>query len=199
MRKRRLLPILLVGWWLVQLTGCIHVPTSFKNLSPDVRRRQLSRLNDWQVTGSLSIHSPQQAVIARYSWQQRGNSYDITLKSSLNLMQIKMTGTVGQFVKVCRSSDHCVKAAAPAALLQEALGWSAPIEYLRYWIRGMAVPNQPAFLEYDRFGHITSMRQYGFSLWFSKYTPYDGVDLPRRIDLQYPTLQMRLIISEWNI
>jgi outer membrane lipoprotein LolB len=205
MRNRLLLPIFVVSIsiLLTQLVGCAHFPSarssSFHYISPSVRNQQLKTIQHWTIRGALSIQSPKQSVIAHYQWKQTQANYHINLSSTLNLVQATVTGKQNQFVELCRSVKDCFTAQTPEILLQEQLGWSLPISYLNYWVRGVPVPDGPSTLKYDSFGHLVLMHQHGFNIKYSRYKTYSGIDLPGRIDLQYPNLNIRLTISQWNL
>jgi outer membrane lipoprotein LolB len=198
-----LLPILLVvsiSLFLTQLTGCVHLaktPT-FHYVPPNIRSQQLLAMKNWAIEGALSIQSPQQSVIAHYQWKQANQSYDIDLSSALNLVRVSIIGQAGQYVRLCRSNNQCYQAKTPEALLKQQLGWNLPVSSLMYWVRGIRQPGQ-AIRKYDAFGHLIFMQQKGFSLWFSNYKTAGGIDLPHRLDLQYPNLKIRLVIKQWNI
>jgi outer membrane lipoprotein LolB len=202
MRNRFLLPILIAGMslFLTQLSGCAHLsktPT-FHYIAPNIRNEQALAIKNWEIEGALSIQSPQQSVIAHYQWDQKDKNYDIELSSALNLVRVNITGRNNQFVQLCRSNKQCYRAKTPELLLKQQLGWDLPLSYLEYWIRGIPFKGE-AVKKYDQYGHLIFMQQHGFDLWFSNYKSFKGVDLPTRLDLQYPELKIRLIIKQWNI
>ena len=202
MRNRFLLPIFIavMSLFLTQFLGCAHFSRtpSFHYISPSIRNQQALAIKNWKIEGAMSIQSTQQSVITHYQWHQRAANYDIQLSSVLNLVRVNITGREYQFVKLCRSNKRCYQAKTPELLLKQQLGWDLPISYLKYWIRGIPLQGK-AIKKYDPYGHLIFMQQNGFDLWFSNYQSFNGVDLPTRLDLQYPKLKIRLIIKQWNI
>lgn len=191
-----LLPMLLVG--------CANVKTaqkynpSVQNASAKARQAQASKINSWNIQGSLSLQLPaQRSSILAYNWQQYGSNYRIQLNSTLNLYQINLVGQKGS-VTLTQANKQPLVARSPENLLQQAVGWSLPISNLYYWMRGIPAPG-PYSAQYDGLGHITSLQQQGWFLSYLRYTTVNGIDLPSLISMQGSNIKARVLMRRWGI
>lgn len=69
------------------------------------------------------------------------------------------------------------------ALAEEVLGFPLPLNGLRYWIRGAAIPGRPAQLQQDN-GVATQIEQDGWRIQIEER--FEGGTDPRRLNVQRP-------------
>ncbi len=161
-----------------------------------VREKKLMTLIDWSIKGAFSIQQNGSAHIANYEWQQRGQSYFINIRSSLNLVGAQIKGRPNK-VWLYRGDKMPVIAHTPEALMQQELGYSLPISDLQFWIRGLPAI-APHTAKYDAFGHIASLKQDGWNITYDRYRPLGDVDVPRVIELSRPGLHIKIVANIWS-
>lgn len=200
MEVRTYRPLLLA--MLLLLTGCTSLKlepqtAQFKPQSWEQRRSSLEKIHEWGINGAFSVQQNDKVNIANYSWQQNGSDYQIRINSSLNLYSLFIEGRNGQ-VTLWESKQKSITAQSPEALMKQRLGWSIPISYLAYWIRGL-----PAKTEYqsrqDAYGHLSQLRQQGWRVKFTEYTNVQRYDLPRILQIEGHGLQIKIAIKQWTI
>jgi|SRR3989339_942219 len=204
MTKKILTGLLLIVFML-NMAGCATLPPqsvpTFQKISPQVRQKNLSALTNWAITGEMSIEDKTQAVMVDYQWQQKGLDYQIHLNSPMNFVSAKIIGKRGGAVQLWRSKTQVFTAISPEVLLEQQLGWRVPISYLFYWIRGIPAPARPLNhlqTKYDDSGHLIFLDQQNWQVNFSDYISIGKVDLPKQIDLNYPSLHVRIVINKWS-
>ncbi len=188
------------------LTGCVSTATppqqagSFQSKTVNERQTQLTTVRSWNASGAISIQQGRQSpMIMRYNWQQVGPyNYHVNLSSSLNLAAVTITGRPNR-VTLQKGNQAPISAATPEALMQRNLGWSLPIPSLWYWARGLPAPGPTQSTQYDRYGHLTSLRQNGWLVQYSNYHTIQGVDLPEVIELNRADISARIVVKEWRI
>lgn len=189
------------------LAGCVSTATppeqpetSFKVKTVQERQAGLVEVHSWYATGAISIQQAQRSpVIMRYEWRQQGpDHYRIDLAASLNLAAVSITGTP-QRVTLQKGNEPPVSAPTPEQLMQRSLGWSLPIPSFWYWARGLPAPGANEGTQYDKFGHLVSLRQKGWQVTFSGYHTIQGVDLPDVIELHRADIAVKLVIKQWQI
>jgi outer membrane lipoprotein LolB len=77
------------------------------------------------------------------------------------------------------------------------LGWSVPIKSLPFWLRGIPA-HAPFVAHYNAYGLIDSMEQQGWTIRYTSYTDMDNYDLPRRIILSRPGMDITIVLNHWD-
>ncbi|HAG61572.1 MAG TPA: outer membrane lipoprotein LolB [Coxiellaceae bacterium] len=185
------------------LTGCVNLTpptgaTSFNTQHETTRAQQLNNITHWTTRGAFSITTPKEAQIANYTWHLTDQThYTIHIASSLNLYQLHITQS-GDHVTLIKDQNKPLIANNPESLMQQALGYSLPISNLYYWIRGLPAPGTQQ-TTYNQYGHLTQLKQDGWTITFLNYTHQGDVDLPQLIRLNGHHLAIKLVIKQWNL
>lgn len=86
----------------------------------------------------------------------------------------------------------------PTLLLQQATGWTIPVNEMRYWVRALPAPGSAAsnFV----FGAVNAARPLGFTQagWTLKFEGGEAGGPPQRIFANKGESQVRLIIDTWS-
>lgn len=186
----------------VMLSGCTslsvlsvaHAP--FHKQSWQQRRHALTRIRSWNIDGAFSIRQMNKSTIASYIWQQRGNSYNIRIHSSLDIYTADIAGRPN-YVTLQRSNQQRFSARTPEQLMQKQLGWHLPISSLYYWMRGLPAPGKYQ-AKFDTFGHLIYLQQAGWQIQFSNYISVGKVDLPRTLQLNSERFAVKIVIKHWK-
>lgn len=190
------------------LTGCANLnymvgsPQKFTVESPATRFAQLEKVNFWEATGSVGIKlTNKPAELARMDWYQFNRAYRISLTSALDLYQISIHGTLGR-VNLWKNGTRFSTAKTPEGLMENAVGWSLPVDALSLWIKGAPVQSKPYHAAYDKWGHITALSQQG---WVISYTAYKvnkefNTDLPHVIQMRRSdgSLSAKIVVRHWS-
>lgn len=202
---KKILPFLIIF-----IGGCAAVnqqpQTSFNDfgkplgthyLSRPQRNAQLSAINSWAARGSIAIHTQQKGWNASFHWQQQSKNYNITLFGPLGTNRVQLSGSP-QHVTL-QTANKTVSAYTPEALLQQELGWNIPVSDLVYWLRGTPGPDTRSRQSYDMNNHLVHLTQQGWNIVYLRYIAVNGIDLPNRLLLSNGPLQIRVVISQWDI
>lgn len=184
---------------IILLTGCAHLgkqPTTHARLSWQQRQIALKQIKNWNIDGALSITHNKKRDMARFKWEQKSHLYNIILSGPLNLNRIKIVGSSTQ-VKLCRSTNNCVRAKTPEQLTAKQLGWQLPISNIRYWILSLPAPKTKiTSTSFDQHGHLTTLNQSGWQIRYSEFvTQRDNLELPKLIELANNNLIVKLKIK----
>ncbi len=180
------------------LSACAHKPIepTYRHVLPAVRQTQLTTLSHWQLSGSFSLRSAQQSVVANYEWLQQATQYDLHIRSPLNLFSIKIIGAPGR-VSLWRSNKDLAEASNPEDLMQQQLGWQLPLSKLSFWVRGLPAPGVYS-AQYDAWGHLLVLEQEGWVIHYSRYRTYGMNDLPGMLNLEDGTWTAKILIKRWG-
>jgi outer membrane lipoprotein LolB len=167
-------------------------------VSWDNRMHTLSRIQHWDLKGMLAIHDEKDNVSATLHWRQTQQAYTIDLFGPIGTYGFKLTGKPGK-VALQNAKGQIFYAATPEALLAQQTGWQLPVSHLYYWVRGLPVPGIAAQKHFDAFNHLTELDQDGFHIQYLRYTVANHIDLPTKIFLNSNTLQVKIIVNQWQL
>lgn len=188
------------------LSGCVSLSLSGSDPQEDFtkvpglsRQAHLAKIDRWSTMGAFSIkQTGEEPVLANYHWIQESKSqYRIRIASALHLFSISIYGRL-KSVTLWKSTTQHVTARTPEALLRKEMGWSLPIRNMFYWTRGVAAPGRKKE-QFDKYGHLVSLTQQGWEIQFSNYSTVKGFDLPRKLVLSHPGLQVTVVIKKWRL
>ena len=201
-RITRLITLGSIGLAALLLSSCATLPAqqaaANRRMEWPVRVRQLSAINNWDIKGAIAVHTREKGWSASLNWQQLGNLFKIKLFGPLGAGHVELDGKPNN-VKLLTADNKTFRADSPEQLLMEHVGWRIPISNIRYWVRGIPVPDQPYTKTVDRYNHLQSMDQAGWDIKYLRYTAVSGIDMPSKIYLQSSRLNVRVVISNWQI
>lgn len=100
---------------------------------------------------------------------------------------------------VLDTSDKHYAAQDTEELTRQVLGWRLPLDGLRYWVLALPDPESRSVVERDANGQVSTMRQDGWTIRYTRYTAQMPDSLPLRMNLQREEVEIQLLIDEWEI
>ena len=187
---RGVLYVLTVGAAVLWLGACTRMPAPERAWTPPPAE-------DWALDGRIAVQSGNEGWHAGLRWVQTGVAFRIELSGPLGQGAVRLWGDAAG-VTLERADGLRDHAADAAVLLERLTGWALPVDGLRFWVRGRAVPGRPAHWAYDDAGRPLRLRQDGWDIRYTAYqAPPADAGLPRRIELVRDGLQAKLIIDRW--
>ncbi len=164
-----------------------------------VHQQTLVGLEHWSFSARLAVKDKvEDSWSASLRWQQGGDSYDIRLSGAFGQGAVRLFGHTGY--AVIETADHAALTATSAELLmEEQLGWSVPVRGLKYWLVGLPEPSLITRQRLDAFGRLSELEQSGWQVRYSNYQRVDGLELPRKLELENARLRARLVIDRWQL
>lgn len=184
----------------VFLTACSTLaPPSGKPLAQSWKERQqaLEQMNSWKLQGAIAVRSASDGGSASLNWQQSGQTYTISLFGPLGANAVQIYGRPG-LVRLQTTEGKEFYAPDAEQLLYKQLGWKLPVSNLYYWARGLPVPSLPAQQEFDQYHRLTRLTQQNWQLWFKQYAVFNQRELPTKIVLTHPQLNIKIVIYQWG-
>ncbi len=162
----------------------------------EARKAQLLLVSDWDIKGRIGVVTSEDGWHADLRWQQQVDAYEIGLTGPFGQGSLRLYGD-GQGVSLMVPKEGVVHAESAEKLLQENLGWSLPVDALRYWVRGLPATDMSGKYVFDELGRLTELHQNEWHILFTRYAKVAGLDLPSKIVLQRKDLKAKLIVSKW--
>lgn len=210
MEKQRILTLTRIIWILLLLatvTSCTTMKPSQPSatttapapkLAPKDRETALSRIQSWQVNGKIALQTAQNSGSATVDWAQNQRSYNISMYGPLGANGLKLSGRPG-YAMLETSDGKRYTANSAEQLLAKRWGWNLPVSNLRYWIRGLPVPNIPAQSQSDNLGRLTTLSQEGWHIQYLSYVNTGTVDLPNKLFITSSSLRVKIFVYQWNV
>jgi len=162
------------------------------------REAQLNAIHSWNLNAALALRGIKDNVTGHLQWQQTNKNYSLYLYGTLGVYSMRLNGGPGN-VYLETSDGHKSSASSPELLLQQQLGWRLPVTHLLYWVRGLPVPSLPAKKQLDSENRLSLLQQDNWNIQFLNYSTVNNVELPNKILLTHPDLQVKLVINQWQL
>lgn len=129
------------------------------------------------------------------NWQQNGAQFDVRLSGPIGTGGFRAQGNLS-LVKI-RTKDKTFYTNRPNRLVTRLLGWSFPLQGLRFWALGLPYPGQPAAVAVDNNGLLKQLVQQGWRISYESYQRVDDMHLPKKIVLTDGSNIIKLVVDRW--
>ena len=154
--------------------------------------------DQWQMRGKLGVKTNIKSGSVTINWQQQQDRYGIHVNGPLGQGGARIKGDP-QLIVIEQVGKPIVTSTTPEKLLQETLGWSIPVNDLRYWVQG--VPSSDKVISspvYNKRGMLMAFEQDDWSISISRYKPIGKWLLPHRVKINKGDVQLTLAIRQWQ-
>ena len=160
------------------------------------REATLLAIDHWQLQGRLAIRTGDEGFSAGIEWRQSGRSFDIRLTDPLGRRLAWIQGNPEQ-VNLITANGSRHEAVEPTALLQQHLGWSVPLDSLRFWVIGLADPALPLQAEaHDQLGRPVTLQQMNWQVALSRYDSSLLLAMPELLTVSREDFRARLLVEQ---
>jgi outer membrane lipoprotein LolB len=148
------------------------------------RQKDRDAIAHWGLSGSFSYNDTQEVATGKISWKSDIQESPEQKGVDLLIDKIDLLGPFGAGAATLHI-DSSIGAAFVAGrkkqfgedartLLFDVVGWSLPIEELRYWVYGLPSPKHKGSYLLDEKGNLKSLKQSKWQIRFSDYQTIDG-------------------------
>jgi outer membrane lipoprotein LolB len=160
--------------------------------------------SDVRLGGRLSVSyraaGKPESLQGKFLWVQRGEQIDIELLTPLGQTIARIAIAPGR-ARIEQSGGDVREAASIDQLTEQTLGWTLPVNGLRYWLQGFMpdARGQLASVTPDQSG---TLRGDGWKLRYVSWQADGSTTMPKRIDFTRDTAQselaLRVVIDRWQ-
>ncbi|WP_053981030.1 lipoprotein insertase outer membrane protein LolB [Marinagarivorans algicola] len=194
----------------ISLAGCQsfnpqkNTSSSLQPIDPAVailaqkHRKKLAKFNKWVAKGKIKISAQGDPNSASFEWQQFNNNYDINFFGPFGYGNSWLRRTSkGVTLEVPERPPQ--RARTAEQLLQQTVGWQAPISDLQYWIKGLPAPQGVVDKQhFTQHGALSQLQQQGWDLAFSRHQHYQDLWLPGKVVASRQGVTVLVIIKQWT-
>ena len=158
---------------------------------------------DFRLRGKIGVRTVGDpsggAFSASFDWVQAGDAYRIELWGPFGQGRARLVGD-GQRVAVTDARGHTVAGERPEMLMHREFGWSAPVQALRYWVRGNPAPGVALTgAEHDADGRLTRFEQHGWVVELSRWRQREAGVVPGKIVATGLARRITIIGKQWSL
>ena len=154
---------------------------------------------DFRLRGKIGVRGGPRndGFSASFDWRQAGDSYVIELWGPFGQGRTRLRGDGGTLT-ITDASGATLVGKRPQTLMEEQLGWSAPVSVLGHWVRGRPAPDHPATLQQrDAEGNLERFAQLGWMIELSRWRDRQSVLLPGKVVARQDGRHVTVICREW--
>jgi outer membrane lipoprotein LolB len=184
------------------LPGCaVMQPQSQPASDASIHQQHLASLADirqFNIQGRIGVQTEGRGFSGSTKWQHGAGKDSIALFSPLGSQVANIEGSADGVV-LKDGEGKTYRAADAETLTQKTLGWSLPMKGLPDWILGRPTSGQIDESQWDESGRLTRLRQHGWDITYAQYAESQGYQLPGKVSLISPKLNLKLVIESWQL
>ncbi len=205
LRKEKERSVMRIIWTLLlvaSITSCANIGQTNQPIDTSIswaqRQSILTKLHQWDISGKIGVITAQNSGSASLKWLENNGYYTINLAGPLGAGAIALTGRPDN-VTLKMANGQILSAPTPEQLLIQAWGWQLPVSHLKYWVRGLPVPNIAAKKQFDMKNRLSNLTQQNWHVSYTDYTTVGQVDLPSKITIQSANIKVKIALYQWQI
>ncbi len=182
------------------LAGCAAVPVQQNMAEPAAYQPHLedvSAVGSFAIVGRIAVLTETKGFSGTMRWHHRPDGDDIAFYSPLGT-QLGQINADADGVILTTANQKTYQADDAETLTQQTLGWSLPMVGLPDWVLGRPAAGDAEILAWDAAGRIARMRQQGWEIEYPAYRDAGSHQLPARVVLKSPKLDLKLVIESWQ-
>jgi len=160
------------------------------------RQDAVQKLNTWRCEGRAAIIAQNGGGQISFDWLHNPKDQVLSIKTPLGQNALQLTVNPGGATLI----DHdgqVITGENGEAMLNEAIGWSVPLESLRAWLLGLPASLDDSYT-LDPQGRLLSIDSQGWTIEYKRYSEINGVSLPSKFELRRSEMSLRLVIDRWT-
>lgn len=161
------------------------------------RERMILERESWALRGRIAVSDGKDGGSARVNWEAGPELYELWIYAPLAQGTWRLEG--GADEAVLTGPKGSFRGTDAQSLLARHLGWHLPVSGLRHWVRGVRAPGAVEAVEYDARGRLATLRQDGWTVTYTQWASYPVLDMPRRIEAEFPPYQVKLVVQDWAL
>lgn len=160
------------------------------------RAQALTEWTSWSFRGRLSIDNGEDGGSGRLTWRVRDDASQLDFRGAMGQGAWRLNITPGRAL-LERGDGSRVESGDLAGLVRAEVGWTVPVDALRFWVLGLEAPGGIEQMIADPQGRIQRLVQRGWTIEFDRYQQTEGVELPGRIEAVRESFRIKLVAAAW--
>lgn len=187
------------------LQACATSPISkpdggINNISQSLNQQHLQRIatiQQFSLKGRIGVQTDNKGFSGGLNWVHNPNNDDIALYSPLGGQVASIKKTPDKVI-LEDAKGNSVSAADAETLTQNTLGWRLPLTGLADWSLGRPTISPIQASTWDEQGRLLTLKQDDWDIEYSNYAEFEGNQLPNKIVLRSPKVNIKLLVENRN-
>src|SRR3569623_3649720 len=158
------------------------------------RQAKLVELTHFTVEGRLGVQSASEGWHVSLRWSQDDGRFNLLLRAPLGQGSAQLEGDDRE-VTLTMADRRRWTATDAESLIAQIVGTPLPVNGLRYWVRGLPMPEGPALRALDEEGRLQSLEQAGWRIAYRGYQQVEGRELPTKLFMENAGYKVRLVVD----
>lgn len=160
---------------------------------------QLAAMQHWTARGKVALRSADAAESATLLWRQRGMETRLELSGPLGVGATAIHSD-GRVLHIRRGDEEQTLDISTPDALRQSTGWDLPLTALVHWLKGLPAPDATVqSLEFDPdTGLLRRFEQDDWEVFYQAYAEFEGLTLPKRLQIKRGMNQAKVVIAEWQ-
>lgn len=184
----------------LSLAGCASLPAPSAPDYSEAHARHLQRLDQisaFSLSGRMAVQTEKRGFSGSLRWKHTEEGDHFALYSPLGA-QVADIRSTAEGVTLVTQDRKTYTATDAEALLLQTMGWSLPLTGLTDWALGRPAAGAHEVVTLDNRGRLVKLKQDGWDIEYTAYTAVEGADLPGKVLLRSPQLDLKLLIEQWG-
>lgn len=193
-------------WMIIAAAGLLLFGCSARQVSPvnsaaaqlayQDRVVHLGAVSGWDLAGKLSLDDGHDGGSGKLGWQVRPQSDQLDFRGALGKAAWRLV--IDEQGAALHKADGTISRAPDIdQLVLDEVGWTIPVDSLRWWVLGLAAPGTDARLDLDEDGHLVDLKQHGWHISFERYRSFENHQLPGRLVATSGDRRVKLAVIDW--
>jgi outer membrane lipoprotein LolB len=186
----------------LSLTGCAALQPAPEPASDAATHQQhlasVADIRAFNLQGRIGVQTEGRGFSGSTRWQHEAARDTIALFSPMG-GQVANIDANPQSVVLVDSDGKSYRAEDAETLTQKTLGWRLPMKGLPDWVLGRPAPGTIEESRWDEAGRLTHLKQHGWDISYAQYQESQGYELPGKVTLVSPKLNLKLVIERWEL
>ena len=169
------------------------------NMSFENRQEDLLEWPFWGIDGRIGLTVAKDSYNGSVNWQQEGEAIDFRFRGPLGFGGLRIHGRLDEQVRVKTTTGQDFSVNDFESEMQARMGWSIPINSLRYWALGIVDPEIDADVVLNEESLLDELVQGDWKVIYERYNKFDGISLPTKFKITGPDTKIKMIVNDWSI
>lgn len=180
-------------------TGINNQASENTNMNFDTRQEDLLEWPFWEMDGRIGLTVAKDSYNGSVAWEQNGAAIDFRFRGPLGFGGLRIHGDLDDKVRVKTTTGQDFTVSDFESEMQARMGWSIPINSLRFWALGIVDPEVDADVVLNEEDLLDELVQGDWKVVYEAYKEVDGVQLPRKFRITGPDTKIKMVVNDWTI
>jgi outer membrane lipoprotein LolB len=186
------------------LQSCVSIPLTkpidqANSLSLNQQHlNNLLTINQFTLQGRIGVQYDGKGFSGGLHWQHLLAGDNVSLFSPLGGQVASIKKTADK-VTLEDANGNSISATDIESLTQSTLGWQLPLVGLADWSLGRPTNSKIEAITWDTLGHLSTLKQDGWTIEYLNYAEQDGHFLPSKITLRSNNVYLKLLVEKWAL